>query len=198
MAKAARAANRNNAQNRTATANSEAEAKKQLQDIKTGGALGSGEQQEQQKEQKPKEEPQTGLALVPVDLNQEFIPDLDEATIVPLELGSSYWTPQDRGEFKRVYFDCIKNVDYQSTKPGEEDVVIPLLTAFFYESKNKEIKNFSNASKRLIGILENNHIERGTPVLITYLGKKKNTTNEFKSDDWSVKPLMLKIQETKK
>ncbi len=197
MAKAARAANRNNAQNKAATEKSEADAKKQLQDIKTGathGGLGAGEQpkEEQPKADKEEDKQAGGLALVPVDLNAGALPDLDEATIVPLDLSSAYWTPTKPGESKRVYFDCIRTVLYNDPKQGE-DVVIDLPTAFFFESKGGQIKSYSNASKRLIACFENNHMERGTPILITYMGKKKNSTNNFLSDDWSVNPLMLKI-----
>jgi hypothetical protein len=132
--------------------------------------------------------------LTPVDISGGELPDLDDATIVPLDLSTSYWTPVNKGESKRVYFDCIRNVPYNDPKQGD-DVVIDLQTAFFFESKAGEVKSYSNASKRLIAAFENNHMERGTPIIITYMGKKKNSTNAFLSDDWSVKPLMIKAKQ---
>ena len=31
------------------------------------------------------------------------------------------------------------------------------------------------------------------PLKITYMGKKKNKTNNFQSDNWSVRPLRLNL-----
>lgn len=134
----------------------------------------------------------SGLPLVPVDLNGGDIPDLDDAFVSPLELAGNYWTPENPGDSKRLYFDCIKEIEVQSIQ--EPDTLIPLPCAFFYEVKKGVVTNHCNGSKRLVAILENNHIERGMPILVTYMGKKPNTTNSFKSDHWSVKPLMLKIK----
>lgn len=126
-----------------------------------------------------------------VDMSNGDLPDLDEADVVPLDLASSYWTPQQPGEFKRVYFDDIKVMQVQDN--NDKEVVFDLPCAFFFEKTKGEVKTYCNGSKRLVAIMERNHIERGTPILITYLGKKRNSTNSFMSDDWSVKPLILKI-----
>lgn len=129
--------------------------------------------------------------LTAIDLNNADLPDLDEADVIPLDLSSSYWTPKETGESKRVYFDAIKIVQVQDT--NDKEVVFDLPCVFFFEKSKGEIKTFSNGSKRLVAIMERNHIERGTPILITYLGKKRNSTNQYMSDDWSVKPLVIKI-----
>ena len=157
------------------------------------------ENKPEEKENKPEEKPapvtlfspQKQSGLTAYDLNSEDLPDLDTAAIIPLDLSSAYWTPLNKGESKRVYFDRVETVQYSD--PQDEDVVIELETAFFFEKVNGVTKRFSNAGKRLVAVFQNNHLERGTPVLITYLGKKKNSTNQFLSDDWSVKPLMIKV-----
>lgn len=120
------------------------------------------------------------------------VPDLDDMDVVPLDLVGNYWTPEMPGESKRAYFDSIQVSQFK--QPEEEDVVIELLTAFFYAKDNGRIVKFCNASKRLVAALQQAHIERGTPILITFMGKKKNSTNQFKSDVWSVKPLQVKVK----
>lgn len=138
--------------------------------------------------------PQNNSNLTKVDMTGE-LPDLDDeenVQVSPLDLAGNYWTPTEPNESKKVYFDCIEVAQYRDV--NDADVVVELTTAYFYtKSKADGVKRWSNASKKLISIIERNHIERGTPLQITYLGKKKNATNNFKSDDWSVKPLILKI-----
>lgn len=128
-----------------------------------------------------------------VDMSTGSIPDLDDAQEVPIDLMSDYWTPENPGEHKRVYFDCLKEREVKDF--NDENITTTLLCAFFYEKeKDKPAHVISNGSKRLVGLLENLNIQRGTPLLITYLGKKKNTKNNFKSDIWSVKPLIVKVK----
>ena len=128
--------------------------------------------------------------LMSIDLNLESIPDLDDATVLPIDLVSRYWSPDTKGDVKRMYFDKIE-VRKVSEKENPE-VLQDLAVAFFYEKVQGQVNTVCNASKRLIAVIENQSIMRGTPLQITYLGKRKNSTNEFKSDDWDVKPLILK------
>lgn len=132
----------------------------------------------------------TGLRFKTVDLdNASEFPDLENATPLPMDLMSSYWTPEKEGESKNVVFSHIDDSTLVDPDSGE---VKTLRTAFFFEQKDGEIRSVRNASKRLVGAIESNQIVRGTPLRISYLGKKKNTNNSFKSDDWSVKPLLIK------
>lgn len=124
-----------------------------------------------------------------VDLDSaEQLPDISKAQELPINLMSTYWTPEKEGETKNLFFSHVDDADLIDPDTGE---VKTLRTAFFYEPVNGEVNNIRNASKRLVGAIENNNIQRGTPLRITYLGKKKNVNNAFKSDDWSVKPLLL-------
>lgn len=135
------------------------------------------------------------LGVQAIDVNSGNLPDLEDADELPLDLMSNYWSPALPGETKRVFFDSIKTRAVQDQQNPE--VVIDLPCAYFFEKvKDKngvpEIKTISNGSKRLVAAIENNNIQRGTPLVIEYLGKKRNATNSFSSDDWSVKPLILK------
>lgn len=132
------------------------------------------------------------LPLTPIDITNGNLPDLDDAEVIPLDLSSEYWTPKLPGETKKVYFDTIKVSQVQDV--NNKEVLIDLPCAFFFEKINGEVKTIRNGSKRLVAILENNNIERGTPLQIEYLGKKKNSTNSYMSDEWSCKPLMLKLK----
>lgn len=142
----------------------------------TGGAIAKAES--------------TGQRFKTVDLeNAGDFPNLEEASVLPMDLMSTYWTPETPGESKNVVFSHIDDSDLIDPDNGE---VKTLRTAHFFEQKAGEISSTRNASKRLVGAIESSKIVRGTPLRITYLGKKKNVNNAFKSDDWSVKPLLIK------
>ncbi len=129
-----------------------------------------------------------GLAVI--DLNGE-LPDLSKADVFPFDLMADYWTPEGTGESKRVHFDRIAERAVADQQTGE---TIDLECAFFLEQQGGgELKTVSNGSKRLVGALQAYNIQKGTPLLITYLGKRKNRTNQFSSDVWSIKPLRIAI-----
>ena len=125
-----------------------------------------------------------------VDLeNAGDFPNLEDASVLPMDLMSTYWTPETPGESKNVVFSHIDDSELIDPDSGE---IKMLRTAHFFEQKNGEISSVRNASKRLVGAIESSKIVRGTPLRISYMGKKKNVNNAFKSDDWSVKPLLIK------
>lgn len=120
------------------------------------------------------------------------LPDLSKAVEMPLDLMSDYWTPETPGESKFVFFDRI-DVSQVLTQ-DDNPVLIDLECAYFLEQdKNLEIKSVRNGSKRLVGALLAQNVQRGTALKVTYVGKKKNRSNAFKSDSWSIKPLILNI-----
>ena len=134
----------------------------------------------------------SSLEIATIDLQKGF-PDLDKAEIIPVDLMADYWTPENPGEEKRVIFIEIKNRTVVSQNPETAGELLELTCAYFAEKVNGEIKTISNGSKRLVAALENFGAHRGMPFIITYLGKKKNSTNTFKSDNWSLKPLQIVI-----
>jgi hypothetical protein len=128
-----------------------------------------------------------------VDLTQG-LPDLSESKELPFDLMADYWTPTEKGESKRMFFDKIA---IRQVKDMQTDALIELECAFFLEQTTEggkvQVKTVSNGSKRLVGAIVANEIQRGTPLLVTYMGKKKNNSNNFQSDIWSIKPLIINI-----
>lgn len=134
-----------------------------------------------------------------INVENGNFPSLDNAIVLPFDLMADYWTPENKGEFKKVFFDRIAS--RQVSDINNAEVIIDLDCAYFFEQittgegKNKttEIRSISNGSKRLVGAIETMAIQQFTPLLITYMGKKDNRRNAFKSDNWSIKPLKINI-----
>ena len=113
------------------------------------------------------------------------------AKALPIDLMSDYWTPEEVGEQKRVFFSKIGMRKVLDQETGE---LIDLESAFFIEQKESgELSQVSNGSKRLVGAISAAEIQTGTPLLITYKGKKRNKSNQYSSDNWSVKPIIVNI-----
>lgn len=126
--------------------------------------------------------------------NLKELPNLHEASESPRELSSEYWTPEKEGEYKVGVILEIKSEKYVSEDTGEE-LVLPCVI-MLSQNHDKTFSTIRNGSKRLVATIEN-AVEGGdvrfgqTPVKISYLGNQKNKTNQFKSDRWSVKPLII-------
>ena len=137
------------------------------------------------------------MQIVSADLsNQAGLPNLQDAKEIPIDLSGNYWTPENAGESKRMFFVEIKNQQVLSANGTGE--LIDLECAMFLEQKaDGTVQTVVNGSRRLVGILEqyvqNGSISQGAPLLITYLGKRKNKTNSFQSDSWSIRPLLISI-----
>ncbi len=129
------------------------------------------------------------------DLSDSNLPDLEtEAEVTPLDLVSDYWTPETEGESRNVFFDQFGI--FQCMDINDPDVLVDLECAVFIwkDPNTGSVKSLRNGSKRLVGALKSfSGLKRGMPLQITYAGKKKNKNNNFKSDVWSIKPLLLKI-----
>lgn len=127
--------------------------------------------------------------VVKVDFRN--LPDLSKAEPEPIELSGEYWTPEKEGETRRLFFVGLNMESVVEMESGETR---ELLVAQFAEHVNGELRAVRNGSRRLVGIFESfqTTINPGDAFEITYLGKKKNSTNSYKSDNWSVKRLILK------
>jgi hypothetical protein len=128
--------------------------------------------------------------LQPLEL--ENIADLQNAEVAPFDLMSDYWSPEMKGESRRVLFDRIQTMSTVDQASGE---VIELECAFFFyqETPGGPIKQIRNGSKRLVGGIQGFNIPRLTPLLIKYLGKVKNKNNANQSDNWSITPLRVNV-----
>lgn len=132
----------------------------------------------------PKQE-QSSMQIASLDVMD--IGQLDSAETAPVDLMSDYWTPENIGDFKRVIFDRI-GVTPVLAEGGE---ILDLECAFFFVNDKGAFKQLRNGSKRLVGALQAYDIKRGAALEIKYMGKKQNRINSFKSDNWSIKPLVL-------
>lgn len=130
------------------------------------------------------------VGMQPLDL--ENISALHSAEAAPFDLMGDYWSPEQAGESRRVLFDRIQPMDVVDQQTGE---LVELNCAYFFyqEQPNGPIKQIRNGSKRLVGALEAYKIQPRTPLLIKYLGKKRNKNNSNMSDNWSVTPLIVNV-----
>ena len=117
------------------------------------------------------------------------LPDLSKAEPSGIDLVSEYWAPQKEGESKRVFF-----VEVTTGQEADEHGELKEVTTVYFVERDKDgnLKGLRQRSARLVGAFTDRNVQQGTPFEITYLGKKQNTTNQYKSDHWSVVPLATK------
>lgn len=132
----------------------------------------------------------TDTSLQPLEL--ENIAALHTAEAAPFDLMGDYWSPEQIGESRRVLFDRIQTMDVVDQQSGEL-VELPCAYFFYQEKPDSPIKQIRNGSKRLVGALEMYKIQPRTPLLIKYLGKKRNKNNPNMSDNWSITPLIVNV-----
>jgi hypothetical protein len=116
--------------------------------------------------------------------------DLATLEVASVDLSQEYWTPQQEGERKRMVFAGVSDRTVLDQKTGEE-IQLPC-AVFIVPGAEGEHKTIVNGSKRLVAVFENGSVANGTPVQVTFTGKKKNRTNGNMSDTWSVVMLAAK------
>ena len=117
-------------------------------------------------------------------IDLESIPSLEQYVPASTDLSSEYWTPED-GDIKRLIFWGVEPRDAPDHNDPEKSVQLDCCV-FLEPSGNGQFATLINGSKRLVAAFQNNDIEQGTPVQVTYKGKRQNRTNPNKSDFWSV------------
>jgi hypothetical protein len=118
--------------------------------------------------------------------------DLETLEVASVDLSQEYWTPTTQGEKKRMYFSGLAERVVLDQKTNDE-ILLPCVV-FVQPAADGNNKTIVNGSKQLYGTFENNQIPPGTPVQVTYNGKKKNRTNGNMSDTWSVVTLASKAK----
>ncbi len=116
--------------------------------------------------------------------------DIDKYEVASVDLSAEYWTPEKEGDIRRMIYVATEDRMVPDHKDSTKQ--IELATVVFLYPKDGKTSTVVNASKRLVAVFENNEIAEGTPVQVTYLGKKKNRTNGNMSDNWSVVVLKKK------
>jgi hypothetical protein len=122
------------------------------------------------------------------------LPVLKDSDAMAIELSSTYWSPDKDGDQFRGFYQGIEPATYEDRKTGE---VIDLPCALFLtQLDGGDVATIRNGSKRLVAALEDavdrGRIGIGSPILVTFRGKKRNKRNEYSSDTWSIKPLVVK------
>ena len=129
-----------------------------------------------------------GLPVFDISKN---LPSMDQMVEAPIDLTSDYWTPEVTGETRKLFFSHYALQKFPAFIPGEEPKEVEC--AFFLENVNGTVRSVANASKRLVGALIGNNIEKGQALQIMWQGKKKNKKNDMHSDRWSIRPLVINL-----
>lgn len=116
--------------------------------------------------------------------------DLATYEVASCDLSFEYWTPENVGESRRMVY--VETTVRSVPDHKNEEVSVDLPVAVFLYPSADGVKTVVNGSKRLIAVFENSEIKSGTPVQVSYKGKKRNRTNANMSDDWSVVTLVKK------
>lgn len=127
-------------------------------------------------------------------VNVKDLPNLHKAQTSQRELSSEYWTPENDGEYKVGVIVGIKAENYTNEQTGEV-IELPCML-MLSQNEDGSFNTIRNGAKRLVATIENavtsGEISLGqTPVKIEYKGKTKNKTNQYLSDRWSIKPIIL-------
>lgn len=127
--------------------------------------------------------------VVKVDFTN--LPDLAQATPEPVEMSGEYWTPEEVGETRRLFFFDL-NIENVVDMESRETYELPVVR-FLEPDGEGGVRSVRNGSCRLVGIFESfaMSIKQGDAFEIKYLGRKKNKSNARKSDCWSVRRLTI-------
>lgn len=126
------------------------------------------------------------------DLQNDQLPDLDDAKVFPASLAPEYWKPAGEGEFRNCFYQGTASFNMPNMNDPDkiESVECAILLA---QLEDKSLRVLTNASKRLVSCLkdaeESGKIVKGTPLRIVYKGEETNSTNNKKSNRWEVNPL---------
>lgn len=120
------------------------------------------------------------------------LPDLSQAVAAPLPINGEYWSPQEVGEKKRLFFKEIR-MDKVVDKNSGELIDIPVV--YFVELVNGRKQIVRQGGARLVSVFEP-FVEAGTimPGMafeIVYLGLSR-TVNGNNIAKWSIIPLATK------
>ena len=129
----------------------------------------------------------------PLDMSriQSIAQGLDTAEVIDVNLATAYWSPEKVLDKKRLIFLEVKEMLTDDIADATKKKL--LRTAVFVENVDGTLVRTSNASKKLVGILDDSHLASGTRLEVTYLGKVKNKSNNYTSDSWAVKLLSINI-----
>lgn len=109
-----------------------------------------------------------------------------------VDLVTTYWSPETIGECKNC--QIINLMQEFSPSYNDPTKQVELKTVIFAALDNGVIKRYKNASRLLVGAVEDGLgsgeiVPLETWVRITYMGERRNKTNSYKSRTFKVEPL---------
>ena len=114
-------------------------------------------------------------------ITKSITTDLTKLERSGLNLVATYWSPQNKDESRKLVYIETKVLKHINEETGEEKL---LNTCVFVDPATKEVIHQSSA--RLVGVFEREMPAFGECFDIQYLGKIKNSTNAYMSDNWAV------------
>jgi hypothetical protein len=120
------------------------------------------------------------------------LPDLSDAPVVPLSLVEDYWSPESKGEVRKLAFLGVKTVEIPSmSEENRGELVERTYVEFVERQADGTGKMVTSAAARLVGFFTDRNVPRGTFWQITYNGKVQNKTNAYKSDSFLINMIVV-------
>lgn len=120
--------------------------------------------------------------------NEEDWQALEKAEASNISLLAEYWTPEGHGETKDAFYLGVKLQEFPDF--NDHNLTNLVATALFAVQEDGIKKVICNASTRLVSAVKS--FKPMTAMRVTYLGKKKNKSNNMSSDTWAINPLKLR------
>ena len=120
------------------------------------------------------------------------LPDLENAPVVPLSLVEDYWSPETKGESRKLAFLGTKTVEIPAMDgPNAGEMKEVTYAEFVERQADGTGKMVTSAAARLVGFFTDRDVPRGTFWHIIYDGKVQNKTNAFKSDAFRINMIIV-------
>lgn len=124
------------------------------------------------------------------------LPDLNKQILVPIDLVSSYWSPETVGESRDLFYDCVRTQTIPDVFGPDPSVLRDVDYVFFFErDENGNARQICSGAARLVGFFQDRDIPRLSPFRITYDGKVKNKSNNFESQSFGIRMFAVKTAE---
>jgi len=128
------------------------------------------------------------------EYNELNLPDLNHGILIPVNMVDEYWKNEEEGETRRMFFDRIETIKlppYDDPTCDDlekfEDVAF---CKFIERNEDGSTTTVSSAATRLVSFFNDPPRPRLSAWEITYVGKIKNSSNNFFSSKFSIMPLL--------
>lgn len=123
------------------------------------------------------------------------LPDLGTQVLIPIDLVSSYWSPEKIGESRNLFFDRVAVQSIPDVYGPDPEVMKDVPYVFFFErDENGHAQVVCAGAARLVGFFQDRQFPRLAPFQITYKGKVQNKSNNFESQSFEIKMFAVKTE----